>query len=130
MRTVKNKNELIKNFETLDSYLNSKKDPEYGYALNLIEKGTCFVAIKISEDNYKFYPSRFVGYFENDMDKHENNFEKDGRVTNAAINKILFHKPEENSSLDFQYRKYCETLGFIAREKGNFGVKRKFWNFD
>ena len=118
MRTVKNKNELIKNFEILDSYLKSKKDPEYSYALNLVEKGTCFIAIEIDENNYKFYPSRFVGYFENNMDKHENNFNKDGRITNSAI------------ILDFQYRKYCETLGFVAREKGSFGVKRKFWNFD
>ena len=130
MRTVKNKNELKKNFKTLDNYIVGKKDPKYYYALKLIEKGTCFIAVKISEDDYKFYPSRFVGYFENSMDKHENNFEKDGRITNAAINKILCHKPEENSKLNFKYKEYCEKLGFIAKDKGSFVVKRKFWEFN
>jgi len=129
MRTVKNKAELLENFKTIDEMLAKKKDPEYTYALNLIEKGTCFVAVQSDDDNYKFYPSRFSGYLSNTMNKHENNHEKDGRVTNSAIKELLGCKPELNPDLELKYKSYCEQLGFIARDKGAFGAQRKFWNF-
>ncbi len=37
--------ELITNSQALDGYLRSQVDPEYDFALNLIKKGTCFVAV-------------------------------------------------------------------------------------
>ena len=115
MRTVKNVNELRVNIKTLDGYIAIKKEPEYDFALNLVKKGTCFVAVK-ENGTYKFYPSRFVGYFNNNMDAHQNNNNKDGRETNPAISTVLG-----------SYREYCESLGFIANEKGSFGVERKYW---
>ncbi len=129
MRTVKSKNELIENFKIIDEMLSSKKDPEYTYALNLIKNGTCFVVFQSDNDTYKFYPSRFIGYFQNTMDKHENNSDKDGRITNSAINEILGCKPQSNADLECKYKSYCEQLGFTANAKGTFGVQRKFWNF-
>ncbi|MPM18871.1 hypothetical protein SDC9_65288 [bioreactor metagenome] len=38
MITVGNLKELQANIETLDKYLNSKKDPEYGFGLGLVKK--------------------------------------------------------------------------------------------
>ena len=38
MRTIKTKAELLENFKTIDEMLAKRKDPEYTYALKLIEK--------------------------------------------------------------------------------------------
>jgi len=76
---------------------------------------------------YKFYPSRFIGYLDNSMDAHLSNVEKDGKETNPAISKILGGKPLSNPIFNQEYAKYCETLGFVPRDKGSFGTERKFW---
>ena len=103
------------NIQTLDEF-----------AINLILRGTCFIAKK-QENSYRFYPSRFIGYADNSYTLHESNFKKDGRVTNRAISHILGTTPQNNSQMNKEYIKFCEELGFIAREKGNFGTERKFW---
>ena len=76
---------------------------------------------------YKFYPSRFVGYVNNNMTAHENNDSKDGRETNDAVSKIFGRKPSANGGLEKFCKDYCERLGFTANKAGSFGVKRKFW---
>lgn len=128
METVRNKDDLVKNFETLDSYLETENSPEYKFASDLVKRGICFVAVKVDDENYKFYPSRFVGYLGNNMHNHENS-DRDGRITNSAITKILSKKPISDEALNAKYENYCEKLGFTARRKGSYGVARKFWFF-
>ena len=129
MNTIKSKDELLQNIKTLDEYLNKEEGQEYEFALNLIKRGTCFIVVK-NDDNYKFYPSRFIGYSNNTMYKHQNNYYKDGRVTNAAINDIFGYKPIVDVELDEKYKNYCNKLGFNAYKKGSYGVERKFWNLN
>lgn len=126
MRTVMNLNELKANMQLLDKYLESQTDPEYSYALDLIKKGTCFIALA-DNGTYKFYPSRFTGYARNSMESHQNNDYKNGRETNPAISMILSMKPKSNPEIEKIYRDYCESLGFVANERGSFGVERKYW---
>ena len=125
--TVESLDEIVDNCATLDGYIESRKDPEYTYALDLIKRGTCFLAIE-DEGEYRFYPSRFIGYYNNSMIQHENNGDKDGRVTNPAIAAAIDQgNPTPNSELDLLYKNYCNSLGFHASDKGTFGVERKFW---
>jgi len=126
MRSIENIRELQENIETMDRYIDSKREPEYDYALDLVKRGICFVVVK-KADSYRFYPSRFIGYYKNTRIKHESNAERDGRETNSALNEILGHSSVHDPSLDKLYREYCESLGFIAPEKGNRGNERKFW---
>jgi hypothetical protein len=126
MKPISKLSELIKNIQTLDEYLNSRVDPEYSFARSLVKRGICFVAVKDSEI-YQFYPSRFIGYINNSMDAHSNNPYKNGRITNPAISEILGAEPSVNSFLNREYAKHCESLGFEARERGSFGIERKFW---
>jgi hypothetical protein len=126
METVANVRELQSTVYTLEKYLTDKKEPEYGFALDLVKRGTCFLAVE-SAQGYKFYPSRFIGYAGNTMKDHLNNVYKDGRETNPAISAIVGLKPEPNVELNEEYVTYCEYLGFTARDKGSFGVERKFW---
>ena len=125
--TVGSLDEILDNCSTLDGYIESRKDPEYTYALELVKRGTCFLAIE-DEGEYRFYPSRFIGYYNNSMVQHENNGDKDGRVTNPAIAAAINQgNPTPNSEIDALYKEYCARLGFHASDKGTFGVERKFW---
>jgi hypothetical protein len=126
MRLISNEAELRKNMDTLDSYLKKQTEPNHEYAIELIKKGICFVAVK-EKGAYGFYPSRFIGYLGNTREAHINNDERDGTVTNPAISAILGAKPLLNPELEVQYRKYCEHLGFSANNRGLFGAERKYW---
>ena len=123
---VKSREDIKHNTQVIDKYLDQKIEPEYSYALGLIKRGICFVVDDSSGRN-RFYPSRFIGYAHNSRDKHDSNTSKDGKVTNPVISNILGLKPEPNLELEKEYRKYCESLGIVARESGAYGVQRKFW---
>ena len=126
MEVVRSLEEIRANMKTLDYYLAQKTDPEYEYAASLIKKGICFIADN-STDKVKFYPSRFIGYTDNTKNKHECNSSKDGRITNPAISKLLNHEPEEDPEMEKAYKEYCKDLGIQVKEKGSFGVSRKYW---
>lgn len=129
MRCVQTLEEIRQNMLTLDRYLEEKCDSEYSFALDLIKKGICFIAIK-TENGYRFYPSRFIGYAGNCMDLHLNNPEKDGRITTPTLSKVLGQPLAVNPRLNREYQSYCERLGFAANNKGTYGVQRKFWELD
>lgn len=126
MFLVQNKNEILNNIMLLDTYITKGIENKKEFALSLIKKGTCFIVMR-KDNAYKFYPSRFVGYADNNMNAHLNNEFKDGKETNPAISNILGSKPTFDLELEKAYKKYCEELGFIANQKGSFGVERKFW---
>lgn len=125
MQLVQSISNIDQNMNTLDEYLQKKTDPEYSFAVDLIKRGTCFLALE-TEEGVRFYPSRFMGYKENTMENHLNNTEKSGIVTNNQISMLYGGRFETCNDLDKLYCEYCETLGFVAREKGSFGVERKF----
>ena len=126
MELVKSLEEIRHNIAVLDSYLDKKTDPEYSYALGLVKRGICFVADS-SSGIYRFYPSRFIEYVDNTMDKHMSNTTKDSKQTNPAISTILHDKPQHNLQLEELYQTYCPSLGFEANEKGSRGIDRKYW---
>lgn len=129
MKLINNKNQLIKNIDTLEGYLTEGDDYSRNEAKSLIKRGTCFVAYEIGKE-IRFAPSRFIGYINNKLEKHSDSEEKDGRETNKAINKILDSKPLPNDLLNKIYLKYCSFLGFQPSEKGSFGAPRKFWQLE
>ena len=122
MEFVKSIIEIKKNIWTLDGYLDKRCNPEYSFVINLIQGGKCFIPVK-SENGYLFYPSKFVGYAENTMERYQNNENGDGRDTNRVLNKILNEKPIEHVTFEKEYIKYCERLG-ITRI---YNYSRKYW---
>lgn len=125
MELVNDLKNLKENIELMNKYIQDeglKKE----FALDRIKRGTCFLTVQ-NENGYSFYPSRFVGYKNNNYDDHIKNAEKDGRDTNAAINELLGYKPYPSEELENEYKRFCERLGFTASERGAFGVERKYW---
>ena len=126
MNLVRSRRDIEANMKTIDAYLDNKCEITYSFALSLIKKGVCFIAVNTGA-GYRFYPSRFIGYIGNTMDKHLNNYYKDGKETNPAITSVLGVKLSHNAELEREYKIYCEKLGFMANDKGAFGVERKYW---
>ena len=120
--------DIEKNIKTLDRYLSSDDENEVTYAKKRVKMGTCFIAVH-TKNGVRFYPSRFIGYADNTIDKHTRNNEKDGKQTNPAISHLLGASPKLNPTLENEYQKYCESLGFTANEAGAFGAPRKYWVF-
>ncbi|WP_217543538.1 HNH endonuclease [Vibrio metschnikovii] len=126
MKLVESLEELQANISELERIRTSGSKSEREEFLSLIKKGTCFVPYIFAGSLY-FAPSRFVGYIDNSLEKHKKNSNKDGRVTNKAIDQVLDTVASSNSSLESAYVSYCSSLGFIANEKGSFGAARKYW---
>jgi len=142
MRFVEDARELKNNIATLNKYLEKDKDTEeFNYAIGRIKQGSCFVVICDSNSGeISFYPSRFIGYKDNNMFLHGNNHVRDGRETNRIISKILRAKliTMENDyaewiRLEKLYEEFCNNLGFTAPSKVPFRAKekegsgRKYW---
>jgi len=127
MEVISNVKELKDNINTLEKYLSSPEIEHREYAIARIKNGTCFVAYQ-SNGMTKFAPSRFIGYKNNSLSKHESNFGKHGGITNPAISKLLRVKlPVFDEELEEQYKKYCIFLGYSPPKSGLFGVQRKYW---
>jgi len=125
MDTVNTWEEIKQNILTLENYRKSHDD-DREYYIGLIKRGTCFIAYEYHKSIH-FAPSRFIGYQENNISKHESNESRDGRVTNKAINEILKDTPQVNGELEFRYKQFCQSLGFTPFKTGTYGVARKFW---
>jgi putative restriction endonuclease len=93
---------------------------------SLIKRGTCFVPYG-SLHGLAFAPSRFVGYIGNKLATHADNPDRDGRVTNAALNKLLGSQPYANAMLESRYLAFCSAVGVKPSQAGAFGVPRKYW---
>jgi hypothetical protein len=117
---VENVSEILHNIAMLEAYKNTVNHHFYA---DIIKKGKCIVFLK--ENNaISFVPSRFVGYLDNDMEKHINNFGKHGGYTNIAIRKIL-GKEEVNERIEELFLKFCSDNEIIPDNK-----ERKFWMID
>jgi predicted HNH restriction endonuclease len=124
IRTIKDKEELRSNLSTVEHYLTDGTDDESDFVNSLIKKGNCFVAYKMNNE-WRFAPSRFVGYQNNSMKVHLNNKNKDGRETNPVIDKVIGSKLEQLDFFESEYLKYCKSLGIDPDNR-----KRKYWQID
>ncbi len=68
MRTITEINELKRNLELVEHYLCEGTEIEFNFVSKLISGEICFVSYKI-ENELRFAPSRFVGYYNNDLIK-------------------------------------------------------------
>lgn len=128
MKTIKNLSDLVRNIQSLEYYLNSGDEFERTESIKLIKNGTCYVVYELN-GQLRFAPSRYLGYFENNIQKHTYSPDKDGKVTNPLINRIL--KPVklvQDHELERAYKEYCLSLGFTPHKTGAYGAPRKYWH--
>lgn len=126
MEVVNSLNQVTENVEQLERGRSIPSSASAAAYRALIKRGTCFVPY-ISKEGLAFAPSRFVGYVENDLSTHSNNPDRDGRLTNAALNKIFGSQPYADESLESRYLAFCAQVGVERSQTGSFGVARKYW---
>lgn len=125
MNVVANLKQIKNNIAELERGRRSRGKEQEEYQA-LVKRGTCFLPYE-SQTGLSFAPSRFVGYIDNNLATHANNPDRDGRVTNAAINLVLGTKPSTNTVLEQAYIDFCGSIGVVPSKKGTFGVERKYW---
>ncbi|WP_404712161.1 HNH endonuclease [Sphingomonas sp. MMS24-J13] len=118
--------QLLTNVATLDAVRANLQSNDAAAYLSLIKRGTCFLPYATPE-GIAFAPSRFIGYTANSFAKHSANEDRNGRLTNNAINAILDHSPMLEPALEDQYHQFCLRLGLTPSLTGTFGVARKYW---
>lgn len=107
---ITTKSQLIKNLDRVESYLSSSSDELFEAMAHYIARGRVFVSYMV-DGKMHFAPSRFVGYQNNTLIKHQSNKEKDGKKTTPAISKIIGSRNLFNEELEGAYLTYCEWLG-------------------
>ncbi len=122
MELISNRRQLIANIETVENYLIDGDLSEKEVMLDLIRKGKCLVAYKV-DNEYRFAPSRFLGYVNNNLSGHSSSKTKTGLETNPAITKVLESKLFSDENIEKQYIKYCIGLGM---QPSNYS-KRRYW---
>ncbi len=126
MEVVKALQQVTENIETLERERSNSSSAGAAAYRALVKRGTCFVPYA-SKVGLAFAPSRFVGYVQNDLSTHSNNSDRDGRLTNAALNKIFGSQPRADPSLENRYLEFCARIGVQPSQGGAFGVARKYW---
>ncbi len=121
METVKTWSDIRSNILQLEEYKNSENSKERVFYKSIIGRGRCFVALD-TRNGFIFAPSRFVGYVANAIKNHDENYDKDGRITNEEINKTL-GPHDANAILEERFKIFCQNLDINP-----VNHERKYWN--
>ena len=122
MKVIDSESQLEDNLAELERCRLSQGEDLIKYR-RLIQRGKCFWPY-VSPLGLSFAPSRFIGYKNNTIDLHWYNTQKDGRVTNHAINTLFHSIPRPNDTLELAYINFCKSIGVNPAQDRD---KRKFW---
>ncbi len=124
---VRTRADVAKNIRTFQAARKSK-DPElHDTFVKLLKRGTCFVAYP-GPLGVEFIPSKFVGYFANEVQYHVKNQKlRDGRATNIALANVFGAKAVVDAAAETAYQAFLLSLGVTANTKGNYGKPRRYW---
>lgn len=114
---IETREDIVKNIKTLYSYLDGKVDSEHkDWAIQRMSQGKNYV-IEVVDSQIYFAPSRFVGYVDNTMEKHDanpgNGTETDNKIKN-------FYQKVQDVKLDALLQKAMSEYGIVVGAK-------KYW---
>ena len=92
MELVGSEEDIRDNLEAFDRELRDESCAS-GFFHELVRRGRNFVSYQTGSD-WRFAPSRYVGYKDNTQEKHEKSEDKDGRKTDRALSKCLGGNPQ------------------------------------
>lgn len=114
---IETREDIVQNIKTLYSYLDGKVDSEHkDWAIQRMSRGKNYV-IEVVDSQIYFAPSRFVGYVDNTMEKHEaypgNGTETDNKIKN-------FYQKVQDVKLDALLQKAMSEYDIVVGAK-------KYW---
>ena len=115
--------DLVKNLDTVESYLNGENDELFEQMADLVRRGRNFVAYEFDGATH-FAPSRFVGYKNNTLPRHlKKDNGKNGSETSSRLRSLyLLGQDSEDTKLYKKWKKYCEECGVEPT-----GGDKTFW---
>lgn len=114
---IETREDIVQNIKTLYSYLDGKVDNEHkDWAIQRMSQGRNYV-IEVVDSQIYFAPSRFVGYIDNTMEKHEAN-PGNGTETDNKIK--IFYQKVQDVKLDSLLQKAMSEYGIVVGAK-------KYW---
>lgn len=114
---IETREDIVKNIKTLYSYLDGKVDSEHkDWAIQRMSQGRNYV-IEVVDSQIYFAPSRFVGYVDNTMEKHEAN---PGNGTETDNKIMIFYQKVQDVKLDTLLQKAMSEYGIVVGAK-------KYW---
>ncbi len=114
--TIKTRDDVIQNIKTLYSYLSDGNEDHYQWAIERLKKGKNYV-VEIIDSHAYFAPSRFVGYKDNTIEKHEENH-GDGTQTDDILKQ--FYQKVQDDRLDNLFK---NEISKFTRLNGS----NKYW---
>ncbi len=106
--------DLWENLSEFSSYYKSDNLEKRDFFEKTIKRGWKYVCAEV-DGTLMFCPSRFAGYKNNNMSRHEEKRNRrgdglDGTKTTAQINRILAQAPNSNQSYEDDFIKLCDSL--------------------
>jgi 5-methylcytosine-specific restriction enzyme A len=120
MNPVSSTEEIAANIAVFDRYRTSEKSKHRLYFSKRLRLGKIFVYGTLGRQ-FLFAPSRFAGYSQCTVEKHEAFLFKDGKVTTPKISRLL-GKPVSNAKAETAYIALCNEIGVIPSAKN-----RTYW---
>lgn len=117
--------DLRQNIRWLEAIRESGRGQVYSQYRQLISKGINFIPY-VGRSGLGFAPSKFIGYKTNAFDTHTR-AERHGTDTTNSINDILGANPEKSKEMLENFRDFSRSLDIEPKDRGAFGVDRKFW---
>ena len=109
MELIRDEQDLRDNLEAFDRKLWDEPDAS-GFFHELVRRGRNFVSYQVESD-WRFAPSRYVGYKDNSQDRHEESEDKDGGKTDRALSKVLGGDPLPDGKKFKFLDKFSQELG-------------------
>lgn len=117
--------DIIENIKQYEYDLKHNRDELFGCIKP--KSCSCFIRYLNEKDEVRFIPSKYVGYKNNNIDDHYDSlWDRDGRETNAKLDKIFKEKHKENTSYDDELIDFFK--GFEIELKKYEKKSYKFWN--
>ena len=114
---IETREDIVQNIKTLYSYLDGEVDSEHkDWAIQRMSRGSNYV-IEVVDSQIYFAPSRFVGYIDNTMEKHETNPGNGTETDNKIMN---FYQKVQDVKLDALLQKAMSEYGIVVGAK-------KYW---
>lgn len=114
---IEDRVDVIKNIYTLYSYTIGDNTEYRDWAVQRFKQGQWFI-VEPFGDTLMFGPSRFVGYKDNNIEKHQKNH-GDGKQTNKIFLERKIYKKIADEYISAEFEKFINRLG-IERVSAKF----------
>lgn len=124
---VSNVQQVVDNIETLYGYGESNNQVERKFHDARIKNGKVFAVVQ-DRGSFRYAPSKFAGYVNNDISHEKSLSDRDGRKTNQALSsltgKALDVGDQGHDEIDKDFLGYCDRKGIRPSQNHR---QRRYW---